>query len=209
VVVVDVLSFSTAVDIAVSRGVIVYPYPRRDERLAEFARSIDAEAGGPRGQCRYSLSPACYVDADIGTRVVLPSINGGAITRAVGSAIVFTGCLRNASAVARAVGQVDRVVVIPAGEQWPDGSLRPAIEDWLGAGSIVDRLGGSPSAEARAAREGFLASQGELKALLEDSVSGRELADLGFSGDIALAAEIDVSDCAPVLREGAYVRAGS
>lgn len=208
VVVVDVLSFSTAVDIAVSRGVTVYPYPRRDKNLAEFARSIGAEVAGSRGECRYSLSPACYVDAEAGASVVLPSINGGAISAALGSVTVFTGCLRNASAVARAAGRADRVLVIPAGEQWPDGSLRPAIEDWLGAGCIIDRLGGFLSAEARVAQRGFRAAQGGLVGLLRDSVSGRELADMGFSSDVALAAEFDVSDCAPLLREGAYVRAG-
>jgi 2-phosphosulfolactate phosphatase len=208
IVVVDVLSFSTAVDIAVSRGVTVYPYPRRDEELVKFARSVEAEVGGPRGECRYSLSPACYLRAERGTRVVLPSINGGAITRAVASRTVFAGCLRNATAVAHAMGRPDKVAIIPAGEQWPDGSLRPAIEDWLGAGAIIDRLDGAPSAEALAAREAFRAVRGRLDSLLEGSVSGRELADLGFVDDVRLAATPDVSDSAPVLLEGAYVRAG-
>lgn len=206
IVVVDVLSFSTAVDIAVSRGVTVHPYPRRDEKLTEFARSVGAEAAGPRGKCRYSLSPACYLDAEPGTRVVLPSVNGGAIARAAQARTVFAGCLRNAAAVARAVGGADGVVVVPAGEQWPDGSLRPAIEDWLGAGAIVERLGGAPSAEARAAAEAFAVLRGRLDSLLEHSVSGRELAELGFTRDVALAAALDVSDTAPLLVEGAFVR---
>jgi 2-phosphosulfolactate phosphatase len=34
-IVVDVLSFSTAVDIAVSNGAIVFPYGSRDERVEE------------------------------------------------------------------------------------------------------------------------------------------------------------------------------
>jgi 2-phosphosulfolactate phosphatase len=208
VVVVDVLSFSTAVDIAVSHGVTVYPYPRLDEELLEFARSVGAEAGGRRGECRFSLSPACYLDAESGTRVVLPSVNGGVVTRAAGSAAVFAGCLRNAGAVAEAIGGGETVVVVPAGEQWPDGSLRPAVEDWLGAGAIIDHATGELSAEALAAREAFRAVQGRLDSLLADSVSGRELTDLGFAGDVSLAAAHDVSESVPVLREGSYVRAG-
>lgn len=32
------------------------------------------------------------------------------------------------------------VAVIPAGERWADGSLRPAIEDLLGAGAFIREL---------------------------------------------------------------------
>jgi 2-phosphosulfolactate phosphatase len=207
-VVIDVLSFSTAVDIAVAHGILVYPYPARDEKLPEFARSVGAEVAGHRGEGRFSLSPACYLDAEPGTRVVLPSVNGGAVTEAVEAAQVLAGCLRNAGAIARAIAGAENVVIIPAGERWPDGSLRPAIEDWLGAGAVIDQLEGSLTAEADAARCTFRAVRNRLGSLLADSLSGMELADLGFAGDVALAAAHDVSGSVPVLREGAYVRAG-
>ena len=204
-VVVDVLSFSTAVDIAVSRGASIYPYPGIDEGLPRFAREVRAELGGRRGECRFSLSPACYLDVERGTRIALPSVNGGAVTRAAASGRVFTACLRNAAAVAHAAASANTVAVIPAGERWPDGSLRPCIEDWLGAGAVIRHLGGADSAEAAAAREMFRAVADQIGTLLHDSVSGRELVDQGYQEDVALAAELNVSDAAPVLRDGAYV----
>ena len=55
---------------------------------------------------------------------------------------MIAGGLRNAAAVAAAAARAGDVVgVIAAGERWPDGSLRPAIEDLLGAGLDPGRAG--------------------------------------------------------------------
>ena len=40
VIVVDILSFSTCVDIAVSSGALVYPFLYKDERAVEFAEKM-------------------------------------------------------------------------------------------------------------------------------------------------------------------------
>ena len=60
VVIVDVLSFSTCVDIAVSVGAEVFPYLWRDERAAGFAAEIGGVLAAPRGQPGLSLSPASF-----------------------------------------------------------------------------------------------------------------------------------------------------
>src|SRR5216684_6516630 len=65
-IVVDVLSFTTCVDIATARGASILPYPWRDPSAAEFARAHRAELAEKRGQARYSLAPASYLEAPAG-----------------------------------------------------------------------------------------------------------------------------------------------
>ncbi len=206
-VIVDVLSFSTCVDIAVSRGASVLPYHRREDAAA-FASAQGALLAGARDAPHgYSLSPASLRAIPSGTRLVLPSPNGATLSMAAGATPTFAACLRNAAAVARAARRYGpRVSVIPAGERWGDGSLRPAIEDLIGAGAVIAHLDGERSPEALVALHAFLGARDRLADVLATCSSGRELAGRGFAEDIALAAELDVSGCAPVLRDGAYVR---
>jgi len=210
VILVDVLSFSTCVEIAVSRGAVVFPFVWKDARAAAFARDIGAELAGPRGQATFSLSPASFLHVSPGTRVVLPSPNGATLSLgAAGQGLVLTGCLRNAAAVARAAQAVGkRVLVIPAGEQWSDGSLRPCLEDWLGAGAILEALSGTFSPEAEAARAAFRTIGAVLPRMLRDCTSGQELVDRGSGEDVRLAVELNVSEGVPVLQDGAYHRLG-
>lgn len=211
-VIVDVLSFSTAVDIAVSRGAAIHPFPFGDEAAAATAaHALGAVHARPRGAGGgFSLSPASLEEIPAGTQLLLPSPNGARLSLAGGNCIVFAGCLRNAGAVARAAlvaaGGGD-IAVIPAGERWPDGSLRPAIEDWLGAGAVIAGLGLAMHPEARLAALAYQAAGAECAAMVAGSLSGLELMDRGFPRDVALAAEIGVSEAAPRLIGGAY-RAG-
>lgn len=83
VIIVDVLSFSTSVDIAVQQGAIVFPYRWRDDTLKDFATSVNAElADQKRTNSRYSLSPESLMRIKEGTRIVLPSPNGATLSLA-------------------------------------------------------------------------------------------------------------------------------
>ena len=156
VIIVDVLSFSTCVDVAVGRGASVVPFALRGNDATAFARRIGAECAAPRGSGRFSLSPATFASIQRGEKVVLPSPNGAALCVQTGPIPTFTACLRNARAVARAATRLGRrVTVVSAGERWPSGTLRPALEDWIGAGAVIAALPGERSPEAAAATAAF------------------------------------------------------
>ncbi|MCM3922324.1 hypothetical protein ND748_11725, partial [Frankia sp. AiPs1] len=104
VVIVDVLRFSTAVSVAVTRGARVWSCRRDDEdaprRAAELGAVLAAPGRGhPAG--RWSLSPTDLGAIPAGTRLLLPSPNGSALSAAAarGPATPVAGCPRNATAV--------------------------------------------------------------------------------------------------------------
>jgi 2-phosphosulfolactate phosphatase len=205
VVIIDVLSFSTCIDIANSRGAIVFPYQWKDESIQAFAQSIDAEIAEKRGVSRYSLSPASLLPICQGTRLVLPSPNGSSLSLATSVTPTLTACLRNCRAVAFAAMKYGRrIAVVPAGEKWSDGSLRPSFEDFIGAGAVISCLEGNLSPEARSAVAAYLGVRQSLKHLMKQCGSGKELIERGFEQDVDLASEIEVSDCIPTLIDGAY-----
>ena len=210
IVIVDVFSFSTCVDIAVCRGAVVYPYRWRDATAAAYAQSLGAVLADRRRRSStsgYSLSPASLRHIPAGTRLVLPSPNGALLSTMAGQLPTFAGCLRNARAIAAALPRFgQRISIIPAGERWEDGSLRPAFEDLLGAGAIVRYLTGTRSPETAMAEATFLHFEHDVHTCLQQCGSGKELISRGFAEDVSLAAALDESDCAPVLTEGAYVR---
>lgn len=218
VVVVDVLSFTTSVSVLVERGTAVYPAAWRDGRAADLADGHRASLAVGRSEVTddqpWSLSAAALRRAPATPRLVLPSPNGSAIAAAT-SGVVVAACLRNATAVGRwlrerGYGSTRPVSVVPAGERWPDGSLRPALEDLLGAGAVIAALASeSLSPEAAAARALHC---GMTAAAVADAVrscaSGRELVTSGFGDDVDVATELDQSSVVPVLRDGCFRAAG-
>jgi 2-phosphosulfolactate phosphatase len=214
-VVVDVLSFSTTVDLVLGQGSEVLPLPWRDARAADAARAAGAVLAG---EGEWTLRPSSVVDMPAAVLLGLPSPNGATLCAAAGEtgAQVFAGCLRNASAVAKAAHERaggGAVGLIPAGERWgvhmfsksttAPGTLRPCVEDQLGAGAIVAALlalGRSASPEARLAATAY---QGiDIGAALKDCSSGRELTAAGHGGDVELASLVDTGMNAPRLEDG-------
>ena len=204
VIIVDVLSFSTSVDIVLANGAVVLPYGSRDASLLTYARikaaaaaeAVRTQSGG------FSLSPTSLRNITSGYRIVLPSPNGAALSLSTGAAKTLTGCLRNCSAVAQAANRMGKsIAVIAAGERWADGSFRPCVEDLLGAGAIIRELSESRSPEASAAAaafEGFGPHIGQCS-------SAKELINRGFENDVVLAAQFGVSSTVPILHESAFV----
>ncbi|MGI8666206.1 MAG: 2-phosphosulfolactate phosphatase, partial [Jatrophihabitans sp.] len=216
-VVVDVLSFCTSISVACDLGIACYPYRWTDDRAQQYADARSAVLAGGRRQGGLSLSPASLRAADGVRRLVLPSPNGSTISFALRErgCRVVAGCLRNATAVGSWLDQrlqadsTLAVAVIAAGERWPDGSLRPAIEDLWGAGAILGAIGAGLtfSPEARGAMAGFAAVAGLMPEQLRACASGRELSRYGFGGDVEIAAEGDSTTVVPVLVEDRFLPA--
>ncbi|WP_030468183.1 2-phosphosulfolactate phosphatase [Lentzea aerocolonigenes] len=191
-VVVDVLSFTTSVDLVVGNGGQVRP-------------SRWQPASGR------TLRPASLVGRS--GLVELPSPNGSNLCflAAETGAHVLAACLRNASAVAKRAQELGETIgVIPAGERWgldilnsgprEFGPLRPCVEDHLGAGAVLSALSGDASPEVQLAVAAFRNT--DVADAVRKCGSGRELIENGHAADVELAVEIGVSNAVPVLVEG-------
>ncbi len=197
-VVVDVLRFTTAVTIAAERGIAVTPTPERH----------DTHDG--------SSLRSSFIRSHAGTELALWSLNGARVSldAAATGATVVAACLRNSTAAAhRAALLADGrpIGVIAAGERWPDGSLRPAEEDLLGAGAVLRALDPAGSLTepccspaARAARAAFIDAEPLVLDLLTATASGRELWERNLGDDVREAARVDIGDGVPVLDAGTF-----
>jgi 2-phosphosulfolactate phosphatase len=208
VVVVDVLSFTTSLTIATARGAVVWPYHglQRADGAEELARAVGAHlVRGRASGAELTLSPATMLGLEPGTRLVMPSPNGSTIAHAAVASgrPLLAASLRNARAVASYLSGAASVGLVPAGELWPDATLRPAYEDLVGAGAVAGALAAagaelSPDAAAAALAAGQRRPLGQCP-------SGRELLDKGFPHDVELAEEADVDTVVPELRDGRFL----
>lgn len=220
-VVVDVLSFCTTLSVAAERGTVVLPFPAGAEDAPSYAAqhgallALDRDAAGPG---EVSLSPASLREAGPIDRLVLPSPNGSALSieLATLATTVVGASLRNAVAVADWIAREHdaegaTIAVVAAGERWPDGSLRPGIEDLWGAGAVLAALedhdwpGLSP--EAAMAADAYRLVAGREDSHLRACASGLELVERGFGRDVEIAAEVGSSTAVPLLSDRGYVAA--
>lgn len=219
VIIVDVLSFSSTVITALRNGALIYPYPRNldgkmyaEEIGAKFilGRAEAVKIGTP------TLSPVSFGKNQRDKKYVLTSLNGAFCTWiATKVPVLFIGSLLNAKSVAEAANQVQKetsanITVIPCGEQWShirehEDSLRPAIEDYLGAGAIVSYLAGSKSPEAELCMASFLHSKVKLGEVIWDCGSGRELRGRGFEEDVKHCSRLNVYQTVPVLNQDHFI----
>lgn len=205
-IIVDVLSFSTSVDIATEKGAVIFPYKFRDETCMLYSLQVNARlASVERTTKEFSLSPVSLLEIMPETRLVLPSPNGSELALSTSGVPTLCGSLRNCKGVAHHAMELGQnITVIPAGEKWPDGSIRFAIEDLLGAGAVISFLNGELSAESKAALEMFKKFEHSLQETISTSVSGIELIERGFEEDVALASELNVSSSIPLLSRNLF-----
>ncbi|PLR36416.1 hypothetical protein CYR32_08630 [Chimaeribacter coloradensis] len=194
-VIVDVMSFSTCVSLAVDNGARIYPYPWKEASAQAYGRQMGAFTASAERRFTgegYSLSPASIRRLSAGDRLVLPSPNGSAVSFRAREKVpaVFSGCFRNLAATAEACRAYKRILLIPCGERWPDGILRPAVEDYVAAGGIIAALGREHSSpEAQAAAAAYHAHRQQALRQLRECASAVELRERGFEEDIALCLE--------------------
>lgn len=207
-IIVDVLSFTTSVDIAVNQGARIYPYRWQDESIRDFAKRIGVDIADKDHPRQFSLKPSTLTDLPPETELILASPNGATLSTLSKSPVTIAGSLRNAKAVgayARKRGKI--ICVIPAGERWEDGNIRFALEDYLGAGAILNELGGNLSPEAQAAVALFREYQQRIFPTIYAAISGREKRSKQLDKDVVLACECNVSSAVPLLNNGYYGKA--
>lgn len=217
VVLVDALSFTTAVVVAAEHGTAVAPWPVDDPAgAAVFAAERGGDVAARRGEPGRSLSPSSFIGAaEAAPLVVLPSPNGGALAHRLGvlGVPVLAASMRNRAAVAERLlalqaehGDRFMIAVVAAGE---GEGTRFAIEDLLVAGAVIDALVARgvdhTSPEAAVACSAYEGLQRATRHLISASGSGVELHESGSGADVGLAAERDVTDVVPVLYDGVFV----
>jgi 2-phosphosulfolactate phosphatase len=210
VVIVDTLSFSTTVVTAVSHGGLIYPCSITENSVM-LAQRLGAEVAVRRNEVphkgRFSLSPLTYLEMTAGTKIVIPSPNGGTCSSFAQTApCLFIGSFVNAKAIANAISQILKatdlcVTIICCGERESAlsdyGETRMAIEDYLGAGAIFSYLEYEKSPEAYVCEGAFLHVHKQLETILLDCGTGRKLCELGFAADIQHASQLNLYNSVP------------
>jgi 2-phosphosulfolactate phosphatase len=220
-IIVDVLSFSSTVITALNYGAIIYPYPPYLDGK-NYAEKVGAEYILGRREAtelgKPTLSPVSFQHEHAKKKYVLSSLNGAFCTWIASEVpALLIGSLLNAASVASIANQFSNktkanITIIPCGEQWSEGrenedNLRPAVEDYLGAGAILSNLEGRKSPEAEVCMAAFQNSEGKLEEWIWDCGSGRELRERGFEADVRHCSRLNVYQTVPILKKDHFVAA--
>lgn len=198
IVIVDVLSFCTTVDVALAKGCSIIPTKiKNEDELQSLAQQHKAILAKKRNEPGVTLSPVSMVSLHSGQTILLPSPNGSTLVDMASrfEKPVFAGCLRNAQVLSGFLNskQLFPVLFVAAGERYPNTMLRPAMEDYWGVGSILKALEGEKTIEALSAIQSFKEISRDLKGGVAACESGQELIFHGYGGDVELAAESNCS----------------
>ena len=216
-VVIDVLRCTTSVCAALhsgARGVI--PVAGQDEAV-EMRNKLGADlavlAGEREGHMieNFDLgnSPLEFTPETVDKKVVVTTTTNGtaAFVRARRAALVISCAMVNVSVVAGRVIREDRdLVVVCSGNE---GGF--SIEDTLCAGLLVDQLTSRYGVKAELNDAGSLAlllyrsSRTSIGQSIAQGEHGRYLRSIGFTDDVAMAAQIDEIPVLPVLNDGRLV----
>ncbi len=217
VVVIDVLRSSTSTCAALAagaRGVIPTPGPGEAGEMWTKVGSDMAVLAGERDNVKienFKLgnSPAEFTEETVGGKyVVMTTTNGtGVYKDASGAPLVMCGGLVNISKVARKVAAAGKDLVIVCSGQ--EGGF--SIEDTICAGMLIHLLATEDKIEMSLNDAGSLAlllyrsNKSALKKTIEQGEHGRRLTELGFAGDVDLAADVDSIPILPVMVEGRLI----
>ncbi len=217
IIIVDVLSFSTSVAIAVKNSAFIFPALSNEDAVNikdQFNTEISVKRNEVPSKGNFSLSPATYYEIEPETKIALLSPNGATCTKQVdNSQSVFCGALVNCSTVAEAafneaVKQNSNITVIACGERLKGTDdiykIRMAVEDYLGAGAILSKIPLPKTAESIVCENAYGKLVNHVPDLIWKCESGVELREINFGNDIHIATNLNSIPVAPVYRNGFY-----
>lgn len=174
-------------------------------------RTAGEEGGLPPEGFEFGNSPAAFARADVrGSRVVIATTNGTKALHAVrGAPVVFTACLRNRAAAARAAveaafrGGVDLTVVCAGREG------RFSLDDAYAAGGVVDAIEAQladrapyTSTDAVLAARTLYQTWPDPVDVFRQTAGGRNVAAIGLEEDLRYCAVRDCSELVPCVGNG-------
>ena len=220
VVIIDVLRFCTSTCAALTvgaKGVIPTAGPGEAVEMWTKLGGDVAVLAGERGGLKienFSLgnSPAEFTEESVGGRfIVMTTTNGaGVFSKTYNADLVICCALVNVSRVAAGIAETDRNLAIICSGQ--EGGF--SIEDTICGGMLIHLLTTEHKKEVTLNDAGSLAlllyqtNWTTIKKAIQQGEHARHLAELGFAGDVEIAAGIDTMPVLPVLKEGRLVPKG-